>query len=314
MPWVGNALDKPISFPKRADAKKNCVQNNFGYELRGEVMRGVFGLVLLVGMGLAGFAVYMVNQYMDTQAVALDRERQRANQVISTVDLYSPSRDVTFGDLLTEDDVQLIKYASDNLPEGAFLTEEELFPEGLNTPRVVKIPMQVNEPILAAKVTDAGAPRGITALLDPGMRAFPLPDNMTRAFAGELRVSDRIDLFWVGSVGEGANTSRLVKSGLQIIAIEEGDGNVGRGVVVQVSQSDFADLQVLQSAGDLSLTPVARNDEDGGDESIRTSIEEVLGIQEVIVEQAPEEVAPERCFVIQRSGTERIEVEIECAD
>lgn len=314
MPWVSNALDKPISFPKRTDAKINCVQNNFGCELRGEVMRGVFGLVLLVGMGLAGFAVYMVNQYMGTLEAQRDAERQRANQVISTVDLYSPSRDVTFGDLLTEDDVQLIKYASDNLPEGAFLTEEELFPEGLNTPRVVKIPMQVNEPILAAKVTDAGAPRGITALLDPGMRAFPLPDNMTRAFAGELRVSDRIDLYWVGSIGEGANISRLVKSGLQIIAIEEGDNNFGRGVVVQVTQSDFADLQVLQSAGDLSLTPVARNDEDGGDVSIETSIQDVLGIQEIIVEQTPEEVAPERCFVIQRSGTERIEVEIECAD
>ena len=38
-------------------------------------MRAVFGLVLLVGMGLAGFAVYMVNQYMATQTAQLDRAR-----------------------------------------------------------------------------------------------------------------------------------------------------------------------------------------------------------------------------------------------
>jgi pilus assembly protein CpaB len=203
------------------------------------------------------------------------------------------------------------------LPEGVFSTEEEMFPEGPTVPRVVKIPMQVNEPILAAKVTEAGAPRGLTALLDPGMRAFLLPDGMTRAFAGELRNSDRIDLYWVGNVRGTGNISRLVKSGLEIIAIEEPDENGrggGRGVVVQVTQEDFADLQVLRSAGSLSLTPVARIDEGGGDTTIETNIQDVLGIEEVVVEEAPIEVEPERCFVTQRSGTERIEVEVDCPD
>lgn len=280
-------------------------------------MRAVFGLVLLVGMGLAGFAVYLVNEQMQTLEARAIQERDRARSAIQTVDVYAPSRDLTYGDLLLPEDVQLIKYARDHLPEGVFSTEEEMFPQGLSVPRVVKIPMQVNEPILAVKVTEAGAPRGLTALLDPGMRAFPLPNGMTRAFAGELRNADRIDLYWVGSVGQGANISRLVKSGLEIIAIEEpdenGDGG-GRGVVVQVSQEDFADLQVLQSAGTLSLTPVARDDVDGGDTTIETSIQDVLGIEEVIIEEAPEEVEPERCFVTQRNGTERIEVEIDCPD
>ncbi len=98
-------------------------------------MRGVFGLVLLVGMGLAGFAVYMVNQYMDTQASALDRQRELTRAAVQTVDVYSPTRDLTYGDLLTADDVQLIKYARDFLPEGVFSTEEALFPEGLEEER-----------------------------------------------------------------------------------------------------------------------------------------------------------------------------------
>lgn len=276
-------------------------------------MRAVFGLVLLIGMGLAGFAVYMVDQQLSSQASALDRERERARQAIRTVDVYAPSRDLTYGELITTDDIKIIQYARNSLPEGVFSTEEELFPKGLTTPRVVRIPMQINEPILAAKVTEAGAPRGITALLDPGMRAFPLPGNLTRAFAGELRVSDRIDLYWVGRVGRGSSISRLVKSGLEIMAIEEGERG-GRGVVLQVTQADFADLQVLQSAGTLSLTPVARNDEDGGDTSIETSIQDVLGIVEEVIEEEPEEVAPERCFITQTRGTERVQVEIECAD
>lgn len=280
-------------------------------------MRAVFGLVLLVGMGLAGFAVYMVNQYMDTQSSALERERQRAATAIRTVDIYAPARQLTYGDLLTSEDVKIIKYARDYLPEGVFATEEELFPEGLNVPRVVRLPMQVNEPILTSKVTEAGAPQGITALLDPGMRAFPLPNNMTQAFAGQLRTSDRIDLYWVGRVGGGPNISRLVKSRLEIISMDDPDarGNGGgTNVVIQVSQEDFADLQVLRSAGSLSLTPVGRDDLEAGDTTIETNIRDVLGIEEVVAAPVIVEEAPERCFVTQRSGTERIQVEIECAD
>jgi len=40
-------------------------------------MRAVFGLVLLVGMGLAGFAIYMVKGHFDTQEARLSRERAR---------------------------------------------------------------------------------------------------------------------------------------------------------------------------------------------------------------------------------------------
>ncbi len=280
-------------------------------------MRAVFGLVLLVGMGLAGFAVYMVNQYMDTQSAALQRERARAANVIATVDLYSPSRDLTYGDLLTSDDVQIIKYVRDSLPDGVFQTEEELFPDGLDVPRVVRIPMNVNEPITIDKVTDAGAPQGITALLEPGTRAFPLPNRMTEAFVGQLRNSDVIDIYWIGSVGNGPATSRLVKSRLEIISIDTPDRN-GRGggsnVVLQVSQKDFADLQVLQAAGTLSLTPVGRDDAEVGDLTIETDIRDVLGIEEVFIAPEVEEVVDEPCFIIQRSGTERIRVEIECAD
>ena len=274
-------------------------------------MRGLFGLVLLVGMGLAGFAVYLVNQQLGNQEAMLERERQRAAQAVQTVDIYAPSRDLTYGDLLGPDDVQLIKYARDSLPEGVFATEEEMFPQGLTVPRVVKIPMMVNEPILVSKVTEAGAPRGLTALLDPGMRAFPLPDGLTRAFAGELRNSDRIDLYWVGAVGEGQSISRLVKSGLEIIAIEEEDES-GRGVVLQVSQADFADLQVLQAAGSLSLTPVARNDEDGGDTTIETSIQDVLGIEAPVIVPDVVEEEPEICFRTERRGVEIVQIEVAC--
>ena len=276
-------------------------------------MRAVFGLVLLVGMGLAGFAVYMVSQYMDQQASLLEEERQKAAGVVSVVDVYSPNRDLTYGERLTKDDVVVIPYSSDHLPEGVFHTEEELFPEGTNVPRVVTVPIRVNEPIVAAKVTRPGAPQGITALLDTGMRAFPLDDRITEAFAGELRISDLIDIFWVGNAGGSTNISRLVKSRLEIIAIEEpdSDGNGGgRGVVVQVSPEDFADLNILRSGGTLSLTPVGRDDDIVTTEPVATDINTVLGIEDA---PAPEvEVAPEICYRTERRGVEIVQLQTVC--
>ena len=278
-------------------------------------MRAVFGLVLLVGMGLAGFAVYMVKGYFDTQALQLQRERARAAAAITTVDVYSPTRNLTYGELVTAEDVKLIKYASDYLPEGVFRTEEELFPAGIETPRVVVLPMQVNEPIMANKVTEPGASRGLTALVAPGMRAFPISGRVAAGF-GILRPEDRIDVYWTGLLRNGNEVTNLLKSGLEIIAVT-GDQEIEGGpqsVVVQVTPEEVALLTQAQNSGSLTLSLVG-----AGDVStvapIQVDTQRITGEQDIVVEAAPEpEPEEERCFVTQRSGTERIEVEVDCPD
>lgn len=279
-------------------------------------MRFVFGLVLLAGMGLAGFAVYMVNQFIDEQDTALQRERQRAANVVPTSEIYAPNRNLTYGEFLRPGDVKTIRYATGDRPRGVFTSLEELFPEGEDIPRVVKIPMHVNEPILNYKVTEQGAPQGIPALLDPGMRAFPLPNNLVEAFAGEMRISDRLDLYWIGNIG-GERSSRLVKSALEIISMDEPDVNGnggGRNVFLQVSQEDFADLRVLQAAGSLSLTPVARVDAEGGDTSIQTTIFDALGIEPEEMIEPEIVVAPEICTRRERRGLNIVVLQVPCED
>ncbi len=275
-------------------------------------MRAVFGLVLLVGMGLAGFAVYVVNDRLEQQERRVQLERQRASAVIATTDVYAPARSITYGEEIRPEDVQVIAYATEHLPEGVFQTVEELFPQGENVLRVATLPMVANEPILTSKVSEPGAPRGITALLEPGMRPFPLSNAMTAAYAGQLRVSDRIDVYWIGRVGRGANISRRVKERLEIIAIDDADANGvgGRGVVLQVSEKDFADLQLLNSAGSLTVTPVGAAEPTTVSELEDSSLRDILDIP---VEAAPEVVVEEeRCYVTQRVAGQATRVEIPC--
>ena len=276
-------------------------------------MRAVFGLVLLVGMGLAGFAVYMVNQYMEAQTAQLDRARQVAATAPATIEVHAVSRPLTYGELLTKDDVRVIRYVRDALPEGSFVTEEELFPQGVDVPRVVTLPMLENEVIMANKVSEPGASRGLTALVDPGYRAFPVQGRIASGF-GDLRPDDRIDVYWTGRLRDGREVTNLIKSGLQIIAIiGETGGRTPPNVIVQVTPEEVALLTQAQNSGQLTLALVGAGDVTvTGNVTVDNSA--LTGEQDVVAEPAPVVQERQRCFVIQRSGTTRTEVEIECSE
>jgi pilus assembly protein CpaB len=82
-------------------------------------MRGVFALVLLVGMGLAGFAVYTVQGFVSQQETALAQERAKTAQTVPTTQIYAPRRTITYGEPILPGDVTLIDYAIAFVPEGS---------------------------------------------------------------------------------------------------------------------------------------------------------------------------------------------------
>ena len=123
-------------------------------------MRAVFGLVLVVGLGLAGFAVYMVQNYIAGYQAQLAQARNAQPQVVEmpTVNVYVAKRQLKYGEPLTDEDVYQIKWPKEALPEGFFTETEKLFPNPSdpNLRRVVLRQMEVNEPVLALKVTKPG--------------------------------------------------------------------------------------------------------------------------------------------------------------
>lgn len=284
-------------------------------------MRSLFGLVLLLGMGLAGFAVYMVQGFVSQQETALAQERAKAADIVPTTKIYAPTRTVLYGEQLTTDDVALIDYAIKYIPEGAFATFEELFPEGESTPRVVLRQMEKDEPVLAIKVTDPGKDAGITSRLDRGMRAFTIKVDVASGVSGFLRPTDTVDVYWSGSVrGEGNQSfTQLIKSNVEIIAIdqsangERNEASIARTVTVQVSPQDVAVLAQAQSTGALSLSLVGDNDDTVTGE-ILVDQRSLLGLAAPVVEQVEEVVQREVCTIITNKGGERVEVPIPCTN
>jgi pilus assembly protein CpaB len=283
-------------------------------------MRGVFGLVLVAGVGLAGTAVYVVRGQMQATAEALALERAAAAQQVPTVEVMAVNRQIVYGEPLTPADVQVIRYAEPFLPEGVFLTMEDLFPQGENVPRQVLRQMEVNEPVLALKVTAPGEVAGITSSLSPGMRAFAVSVDVASGVSGFLRPGDRVDIYWTGTApgGNQGEITRLIESGVTLVAVDQNTddnmeaGAIARTVTVEVTPQQVAALAQAQSTGSLSLSLVGLTDQSVAG-AIEVDQRSLLDMPEDVA--APEvvpEAPPEVCTSRIRRGTEVIDTVVEC--
>lgn len=287
-------------------------------------MRAVFGLVLILGLGLAGFAVYMVQGYFENQQAELARQRAAMARQVPTVEVYAVTRNMAFGEQITPEDVRIIRYAEPYLPEGVFRDAETLFPDGIDRLRIVTRPMEANEPVLASKVTEPGRSAGITTQLAPGMRAFTISVDVTSGVSGFLRPGDRVDVYWTGQPpgngGRNGEVTRLIDTNLKLIAVDQtSDGNrseisVARTVTVEVSPQQVANLAQAQATGSLSLSLVGYSD-DTVAQSIEVTQRSLLGMDDepepVEVER---EIEPEVCTIRTRRGADVVEIPIPCTN
>ena len=279
-------------------------------------MRIVFGLVLVLGIGLAGFAVYMAQSYIGQTQAALAAERAARVPPVETVDVFIANKRLLYGQRLNPGDVTTIAWPTKALPAGVFTDEAKLFPENSDGPRTVLRAMEPNEPIMEIKVTAPGENAGITSQLSRGMRAFTIQVNVTTGVAGFLRPTDRIDVYWTGRTGSGEIT-RLIDTGVRVIAVDQSAdqdrdtrAQIARNVTVEVSPEQAASFAQAQSTGRLSLSLVGVED-DTVSEAVQIDQRRLLGIQaqeRVQVERAPV------CTIRTRRGSEVVEIPIPCTN
>lgn len=285
-------------------------------------MRLVFGLVLVLGMGLAGFAVFMAKGYIGDYQAELARERAARAEIIETVDVYVSARELKYGERIQADDVKLVRWPSANLPAGVFHNEETLFPKGLEIHRTVLRTMEENEAIMAIKVTGPGEDAGVSSRLAKGMRAFALSVDVSSGVSGFLRPGDRVDVYWTGrnysaeDDGRGGEITRLIQTSVKLLAIDQiADENrttttIARTVTVEATPQAVAKLAQAQATGNLSLSLVGAEDNEAV-ASVQVDGLDLLGIE------ASEIVIAERervCTVKTRRGAEIIETPIDCTN
>ena len=246
-------------------------------------MRVIFGLVLIIGVGLAGFAVYVAKDRFTQYQDALASQR---DAIVPTTSVYVVNREMRYGEQIRPADVEAIEWPEASVPFGAFTSAEELFPEGEDLRTVLRV-MERNEPVLITKVSAPGADAGVASRLERGMRAFAL---------------------------RGENVTRLIQASVPIIAIDQisdqdrRNPTVARTITIAAPAHQIAALAQAQATGALSLSLVGVRD-DSESETIEVDQDALLGIA-----QAVEAEGPEICTVRNRRGAEVIVTQVPCTN
>jgi pilus assembly protein CpaB len=286
-------------------------------------MRAVFGLVLIIGVALAGGAVMMAKNYISAYQNELARERANRGEVIPTTEVFVADKQLKYGERLTKEAVRKVRWPTESIPEGAFTSLEALFPPANpGDLRVVLRTVEKDEALLVTKLTNPGQDAGITSQLQRGMRAFAISVDVSSGVSGFLRPGDHVDVYWTGSVrGSGdrnnQDITRLIEPSIELIAVDQSASSevngatIARTVTVAVHPEQVAALAQAQTTGRLSLSLVG-----AGDDTVASVVEvnqrKLLGLGERL---APEQVEQKRvCTIRTRRGAEVLEIPIPCSN
>lgn len=287
-------------------------------------MRMVFGLVLVVGLGLAGFAVYMAQTYIGQTQAALERERAARAKFGPSVEVFVVNKPLEFGHVLKPEDVQKIFWPQAALPPSAFTDQAVLFPGDGSKARTVIRQMEKFEPILASKVTEPGEDAGLTTRLTRGMRAFAIKVDVASGVSGHVRPGDRIDIYWTGSIAGlsesisgSSELTQMIESAVLVAAVDQSSNSertagttTARTLTVEATPQQVARLAQAQATGRLAFSLVGVGD-DTESAAIEVDKRGLLGIMQreaVVAEEA------KVCTIKTRRGADVVEIPIPCTN
>jgi pilus assembly protein CpaB len=275
-------------------------------------MRLVFGLVLIAGLGLAGFAVYMAQNYIGAYETALQQARAQSSANVPVTEVYVATRPIAYGEAITPEDVRLAPWPKEILPEEVFTAEAPLNAAGAPH-RVALRRIEQFEAIVPAKVSEPGGRAGLTAHLEPGESAFAIKVDVASGVSGFLRPGHHVDVYWTGRVdalgpdAPSSNVTQLIQTGLRLIAIDQNadidnaEATIARTVTVAASREQVAKLTYAQQTGTLTLSLIS-GDAAGDAERIEVDQLSMLGIERAERQEAAAPAVTRTCVTVRRAG------------
>ena len=206
------------------------------------------GIAVILGL----VAVYLANTYLVSA--------QKEAEPTGTSKVAVAAVPLAFGVDVTPDKVRFVDYPNGSIPPGSFRDLSQLLPEGKR--RVALLPIGVNEPILASKLSASGAGASIAALLPDGMRAATVRINDVSGVAGFIQPNDTVDVLITRTLPGGDQRTQandILLQNVRVIAMDQNAKNangtpaVARTATLEVTPLDAQKLALAQEVGNLSL-------------------------------------------------------------
>ncbi len=225
-------------------------------------------VMLGLAMLLAIASVFMARTWIQNQIQPVAQVDQKP-QVETTKILVAASQ-LKYGNKIHREHLRLVDWPVSAVPEGAFRSYEEIL--GKETKdgaplkgRIVLRSIEVNEPILATKITGLGGRASLSMLISPGMRATTIRVNDVNGVAGFVLPGDRVDILLTrdpkggGRKGGKNLTTDILLQNMKVLGIGQ-DANedrskpaVVKAVTLEVTTTQAQKLTLAARLGSLSL-------------------------------------------------------------
>jgi pilus assembly protein CpaB len=231
-------------------------------------LAAVFGLL----------AVFVAQSWLNSQAERM-KTREAKPQQIATQTIVVASKPLRFGMELQKAMLREIAWPEGALPAGAFGEIDAVLKGGK---RVVLAPIEVNEPVLAVKITGPGQRATLSALVQPGMKAVTIRVNDVEGVGGFVLPGDRVDLVMTRQMDKGAASTEVVLQNVRVLAIDQladtrvDKPSIAKAVTLEVDTRDAQKLWLAASVGNLSLL-LRKAGEVAEEKTQRVTLKDLLG-------------------------------------
>jgi pilus assembly protein CpaB len=212
----------------------------------------MIGFAVLFGLLAVFLAQIWLNNQADERLKSIDAQRKAAPPARSIVVAGKPLR---FGDELTSGALREMPWPENALPAGAFGKIADL----TSSKRIVLMPIDTNEAVLAAKITGPGQRATLSAMLGEGMKAVTIRVNDVEGVAGFVLPGERVDVVLTRTGEKNNAVNDVVLQNVRVLAIDQladqraDKPAVVKAVTLEVDPTDGQKVALAATVGTLSL-------------------------------------------------------------
>jgi len=159
---------------------------------------------VLVAFGVAWLSALMLSWWVYKTTTA-----PQSRQVVQAV---AAAQDLPVGKLIKAADLKLITLDRKDLPKGAFFKIPDVVDRAVTT-HVIS-----NELVLDRELAARGSGEGMTALIEPGMRAVSVPVNEISGVSGFIQPGTRVDVLYTRIFSDSDAGTTTVLQNIKVIA------------------------------------------------------------------------------------------------
>jgi pilus assembly protein CpaB len=212
----------------------------------------MIGFAVLFGLLAVFLAQIWLNNQADERLKSIDAQRKAAPPARTIVVANKPLR---FGDELTSAALHEMPWPENSLPVGAFGKIADL----TSSKRVVLMPIDTNEAVLASKITGPGQRATLSAMLGEGMKAVTIRVNDVEGVAGFVLPGDRVDILLTRTGEKNNAVNDVVIQDVRVLAVDQladqraDKPSVVKAVTIEVDPTEGQKVALAATVGTLSL-------------------------------------------------------------